>query len=61
MLNIVGISSLILAFTTLIAYFISRKFYNKFVFSLNELQKLTNKINLENFNTNFKESEFYEF
>ena len=61
MLNIVGISTLILAFTTLIAYFISRKFYNKFVFSLNELQKLTNKINLENFNTNFKESEFYEF
>ncbi len=61
MLNIVGISSLILVFTTLIAYFISRKFYSKFVFSLNELQRLTNEINLENFNTNFKESEFYEF
>lgn len=61
MLNIVGISSLILVFTTLIAYFISRKFYSKFIFSLNELQRLTNEINLENFNTNFKESEFYEF
>lgn len=61
MVGIVGISTVILIFSTLIAYFISKKFYNKFIFSLNELQRLTNEINLENLDTNFKKSEFYEF
>ena len=61
MLNIIGLSTLILIFTTLLAYFISKRFYNRFTFSLNELQRLTNEINLESLDTNFKENEYYEF
>lgn len=61
MLNIIGLSTLILIFTTLLAYFISKRFYNRFTFSLSELQRLTNEINLESLDTNFKENEYYEF
>ena len=61
MLNIIGLSTLILIFTTLLAYFISKRFYNRFTSSLNELQRLTNEINLESLDTNFKENEYYEF
>lgn len=61
MLNIIGLSTLILIFTTLLAYFISKRFYNRFTSSLNELQRLTNEINLESLDRNFKENEYYEF
>ncbi len=50
-----------LACSSRLAYFISKRFYNRFTFSLNELQRLTNEINLESLDTNFKENEYYEF
>lgn len=61
MLNIVGLSTVILVIATLLAYLISKRSYIRFTSSLKKLQRLTNEINLENLDRNVDESEYYEF
>lgn len=61
-LNIIIFSFFLILSTIFISIYISKKFYNKFIISLNSLQEITNNIDLNNINNHFEsENNFIEF
>lgn len=58
----IGIAGVWIVFTLVIGIYISKKFYNKFIPPLRNIQEITNKINLDSLDTDVKtENNFIEF
>ncbi|BBA50718.1 two-component system sensor histidine kinase [Fusobacterium varium] len=58
----IGIAGVWIIFTLVIGIYISKKFYNKFIPPLRNIQEITNKINLDSLDTDVKtENNFIEF
>lgn len=58
----IGIAGLWVILTLIIGVYISKKFYNKFIPPLRNIQEITNKINLDSLDTDVKtENNFIEF
>lgn len=58
----IGIASIWIVFTLIIGVYISKKFYNKFIPPLRNIQEITNKINLDSLDADVKtENNFVEF
>ncbi|MDU1911496.1 HAMP domain-containing sensor histidine kinase [Fusobacterium sp.] len=58
----IGIAGVWIIFTLIIGIYISKKFYNKFIPPLRNIQEITNKINLDSLDTDVKtENNFIEF
>lgn len=58
----IGIAGIWIIFTLIIGIYISKKFYNKFIPPLRNIQEITNKINLDSLDTDIKtENNFIEF
>ncbi|WP_300328476.1 HAMP domain-containing sensor histidine kinase [Fusobacterium sp.] len=61
-LNIIILSFLLILSTIFVSIYISRKFYNRFIVSLDSLQEITNNIDLNNIDDHFEsENNFIEF
>lgn len=61
-LKAIGIAGVWIVFTLVIGIYISKKFYNKFIPPLRNIQEITNKINLDSLDTDVKtENNFIEF
>ncbi len=61
-LNIILFSFFLIIISIFISIYISKKFYTKFIVSLNSLQEITNNIDLNNINDHFEsENNFIEF
>ncbi|WP_027128017.1 sensor histidine kinase [Fusobacterium perfoetens] len=57
--NVIIVSTILITIAFLISIFVSKKFYNEVVTSINNLQKITNNINLNNINPQIKSKNYF--
>lgn len=57
--NVIMVSTILITIAFLISIFVSKKFYDEVVTSINNLQKITNNINLNNINPQIKSKNYF--